>query len=144
MKVREACAARFEAHKGDCSGFARAVAGDMGVPLAGTANEIADTLRAGGGWQVLADGAVANARAEAGDFVLGGLRGDAQAVLAAHGHVVVVVGGQPLARGRYPAAWWGSLGGTPAQDQTVNFAWTAADRDRVAYAAWTGPAGGAS
>ena len=49
-----------------------------------------------------------------------------------------VVGDQPLAHGRYPAAWWGSLGGQPGQDETVNFAWTEADRDRVTYAVWTG------
>lgn len=33
----------------------------------------------------------------------------------AHGHVVVVVPGT-LAHGRYPSAWWGSLGGSPGRD----------------------------
>jgi hypothetical protein len=40
----------------------------------------------------------------------------------------------PLAHGRYPSAYWGSLGGTPAKFETVNWAWTENDRDRVTYA----------
>ena len=138
MSVGAACAACFAAHRTDCSGFAKAVAATVNVPLDGMANDIVDALRAGGDWQVLTDGIAANARAAAGDFVIGGMRGDEQVNHDVHGHVVVVVGDQPLAHGRYPAAWWGSLGGEPGQDQTVNFAWTEADRDRVTYAVWTG------
>src|ERR1700693_1601342 len=40
-----------------------------------------------------------------------------------HGHVVVVVAGQPLAHGKYPFAYWGRLGGGGAKDKTVNWAW---------------------
>jgi hypothetical protein len=40
----------------------------------------------------------------------------------------------PLAHGKYPTAWWGSLGGSPGQNQTINWAWTEADRDKVSYA----------
>ena len=134
MTVVEACKANFAAHSKDCSGFARAVAEALGVALAGDANQIADTMRAGAdGWRPLADG-VAAAAAAADQLVIGGLRGDAQAKPDPHGHVVVVVPG-PLNRGRYPSAYWGSLGGIPAEDQTINFAWTEQDRDKVAYAA---------
>lgn len=136
MTVRDSCAACFDAHRNDCSGFVRAVAAMEGSTLAGQANDIVDTIRAGGQWRRLADGVEADARALAGDFVIGGLRGDEQARPDPHGHLVVVVGGGELAHGRYPRAWWGSLGGQPGRDQTVNFAWTAADRDRVSYAAW--------
>jgi hypothetical protein len=138
MDVSAACAACFAAHRNDCSGFAKAVATTLDVPLDGMANDIVNTLRSGGNWQVLTDGIAANTRAAAGDFVIGGMRGDEQVNHDVHGHVVVVVGDQPLAHGRYPAAWWGSLGGQPGQDETVNFAWTEADRDRVTYAVWTG------
>ena len=137
MDVRAACAANFAAHQGDCSGFVKAVATQIGVPLQGNANNIVDSIRNGGNWQSLADGREANGRAAAGDFVVGGMRGDEQLNHDVHGHVVVVVGDKPLAHGRYPAAWWGSLGGQPGRDETVNFAWTEADRDRVSYAVWS-------
>ena len=136
MDVKAACTKHYEAFKGDCSGFAKAVAKDVGVTLTGDANGIADTLRAGtGGWQMLADGNAAVAAA-ANRLVIAGLRGDKQAHASVHGHVVVVVPG-PLAHGKYPTAWWGSLGGTPAQDKTINWAWTGQDRDHVVYAAHT-------
>lgn len=137
MAVRDACAASFDAHRKDCSGFARAVATLVGAELDGMANDIADTIRAGGRWRRLADGIEANREAESGHFVLGAMRGDEQLNHDIHGHVVVIVGGKPSAHGRYPAAWWGSLGGQPGQDETINFAWTEADRDRVAYAVWS-------
>jgi hypothetical protein len=132
-----ACEACFTAHRNDCSGFARTVGARVDVPLAGLANDIVNTLRAGGQWQTLANGIEANKQAEAGAFVIGGMRGDEQVNHDIHGHVVVVVGGAPLAHGRYPAGWWGSLGGHPGQNETVNYAWTEADRDRVTYAVWT-------
>lgn len=134
MDIRAVCARHFDAHKGDCSGFARAVANDVGVPLSGLADEIADLLAAGrDGWEVLPDGASA-AAAAADRLVIGGLRGDRQAKPAQHGHVVVVVPGA-LNRGRYPTAWWGSLAGSPDKDKTINWAWAEADRDNVVYAA---------
>jgi hypothetical protein len=66
------------------------------------------------------------------------LRGDAQAQPDAHGHVVVVVAGE-LNRGRYPTAFWGSLGGPTGENKTINNAWTPQDRDNVTYAAHTIP-----
>jgi len=47
----------------------------------------------------------------------------------------VIVAGTPLAHGKYPFAYWGRLGGGGKQDETVNFAWRAEDRDKVSYAA---------
>lgn len=138
MSVSAACQTNFAAHRGDCSGFVKAVAAALDVPMQGNANDIVNTIRNGGNWQRLANGAEAATRAEANGFVIGGMRGDEQLNHDVHGHVVVVVGGTPLAHGRYPAAWWGSLGGQPGQNQTVNYAWTEADRDRVTYAVWTG------
>ncbi len=132
-RVRDACEACFEAHKADCSGFARAVATQVGVTLQGLADEIVETIRTGPGWTKLPNGVAAAQSAQAGKLVLAGLKGSEQAHPDPHGHVVVIVGG-PLAHNAYPSAYWGQLGGTGAKDQTINWAWTTDDRDRVSYA----------
>jgi hypothetical protein len=137
MTVVEACTQFWNADRSNCSKFACDVAGALGVTLAGNANAIADILAIGqDGWEVLDGGVTAAARAAAGDLVLAGLRGDAQTTPNVHGHVVVIVPG-PLNRGLYPTAWWGSDGGVPYQNTTLNYAWVAGDRDRVHYAART-------
>jgi len=133
-RVRDACEACFEAHRADCSGFARAVGAELGVEIDGFANDIVDEIRRGGSWHRLPDGIGAAASAGAGKLVLAGLRGDEQFEHSNHGHVVVVVDG-PLAHDRYPSAYWGRLGGRGARFETVNWAWTQHDRDRVTYAA---------
>lgn len=131
--VREACETCFADNQHDCSAFVRAVGDKVGVTISGVANVIVDTLRSGGNWHVLADGVAAAASAAAGQLVVAGLRGDEQFEHSNHGHVVVVVAG-PLAHGRYPSAYWGRLGGDGAKDETINWAWTEHDRDRVTYA----------
>jgi hypothetical protein len=129
-----ACVKRFPSLSGDCSGFVRAVGSDVGVQIIGLANQIVDTIRAQGAWTVLTNGVAAQAEAaKPGKLVIAGLRGDEQANKSVHGHVVVIVNG-PLANGKYPSSYYGSLGGTPGQDVTVNYAWTAQDRDRITYA----------
>jgi hypothetical protein len=128
-----ACEAEWPAFSDDCSGFVRHVAGRLGITLTGLANAIVNEIRQGD-WHPLQDGRAAKAAADAGQLVIGGLRGDEQGNPEEHGHVVVVVSG-PLAHNAYPSAYWGRLGGVGAKDQTVNFAWRAGDRDRVHYAA---------
>jgi len=137
--VRTACEAQFAAHSGDCSGFVSAVAATFGIEVQGPANAIVDTIRNSSSWSVLAGGPAA-ASAAATHIVVAGLRGDEQSEPSNHGHVVVVVTG-PLARGLYPSAYWGQLGGTGAEFETINWAWTEHDRDRVTYAAHDLPAG---
>jgi hypothetical protein len=132
-RVRESCEACFAAHENDCSGFAKAVAAQLGVPLDGLANHIVDPISSGNGWEPLEDGIAAAAAAAAGKFVIGGLNGSDQAHPSEHGHVVVVIG-EPLAHGKYPSAYWGKLGGGGEADNTINFAWNTADRDKVLYA----------
>jgi hypothetical protein len=133
-KVTTACIAEFPAHSGDCSGFVKAVGAAVGVAITGQANDIVDTLRAGGDWTQLANGPAAQSAAKAGKLVIGGLRGDEQTKPDANGHVVVVVDG-PLNRNLYPTAYWGQLHGIGKQNETINWAWTEQDRDRVTYAA---------
>lgn len=113
----------------------RAVAQQLGVTLAGLANDIVDTIRGGAGWMQLDDGAAAQQSAASGKLVLAGLRGDEQANPDPHGHVVVVVAGLPLAHGKNPFAYWGRLGGGGKKDETINWAWNEEDRDNVTYAA---------
>lgn len=130
QRIINACEAEFARHIADCSGFAKAVATDLGITLTGMANDIVDQVQ-GGPWTILSNGIQAKTQADAGFFVIGGLKDQP------HGHVVVVVQG-PIdpAHGKYPTAYWGSIRGAAfaAKDKTVNWAWDAADRDRVIYA----------
>jgi len=133
-RVIDACEACYEANKGDCSAFARTVAKQLGVTVVGDADQIVDTLRTSAEWTPLPNGvAAAQAAKGGGSLVIAGLKGAEQAVPNAHGHVVVVVDGA-LAHDAYPTAYWGSLGGQPGKNQTLNWAWTVADRDQVSYA----------
>lgn len=125
-RVRQVCEACFGAHANDCSGFARPVAQQFGVPLNGPANDIVETIRNDSAWTELADGVEAERKAAVGKLVIGGLRGDEQAHPDAHGHIVVVVAGQPLHRRKYPFAYWGRFGGGGKQNETVN--WPGAQR----------------
>ena len=132
QKVIDACEAKFDAHHDDCSGFARAVAAQLGVPLTGDANGIVDAI-GGAGWTQLADGAEARRKADQGWLVIAGLKGKDQAPPVVHGHVAVVVSG-PLAHGQ-PSAYWGRLGGRGSKNRTINYAWKAADLPNVRFAA---------
>ncbi len=132
-RIIAACEEEWESYADDCSGFVRAVAGRLGLPMQGNANDIVDTIQAPN-WLRLADGPDAARKASDGLFVVAGLKGGDQSKPQPHGHVVIVVAGM-LDRGRYPVAYWGSLGGVGAKARTINWAWLAADRDRVVYAA---------
>jgi hypothetical protein len=137
--IIDACEANWESHKSDCSGFVKAVTLTLAVKTfnaSDNADAIVDRLRAASDWTALdsGNGAGARAKAEAGQLVLGAVKGCDQINPDLNGHVVVVVTG-PLdaAHGQYPTAYWGKLGGVGAKAQTINFAWRAGDRDRVAY-----------
>src|SRR5690348_11183579 len=108
-RVKDACDDCFTANADDCSGFVRAVGSRLGATLTGPANQIVDTIRDNAKWTVLTDGIKAAAEAAAGRLVIGGLKGNEQTHPDVHGHVVVVVAGQPLAHGKYPFAYWGRL-----------------------------------
>jgi hypothetical protein len=130
QRIINACESLFANHIADCSGFAKAVAGDLGITLTGMANDIVDQIQASP-WTLLGDGIAAKKQADAGFFVIGGLKDNP------HGHVVIVVQGPiDAAHQKYPTAYWGSIRGAQfaAKDKTVNWAWDAADRDRVIYA----------
>ena len=131
QKIIDTCEADFDAHSNDCSGFVKAVAGDLGIVMTGQANDIVDEIQTAP-WTKLADGVAAKGKADLGFFVVGGLKD------TPNGHVVVVVAG-PLAHGKYPTGYWGRLGGTGKKSTTINWAWDADDRDNVTYAYRTLP-----
>ena len=132
--IIDACEAEWDAHKGDCGGFARAVAARLGVTLTGMANDIVGEIQQAP-WSPVADGPTAAQAAAQGRLVVAGLNGANQQVPdPAHGHVVVVVQG-PLAHGLYPTAYWGQLGGVGRKDAGLNWAWRAGDRDNIVYGA---------
>jgi hypothetical protein len=139
QQIINVCQANFEAHKFDCSGFVKAVATALQVTTFtpdDDANDIVQKLPTAGDWVALTpgDGAAAKAQADAGALVIGGLKGADQINPDQHGHVVIVVSG-PLdpTHHQYPTAYWGSLARHPGQAETINFAWRAGDRDKVAY-----------
>jgi hypothetical protein len=119
-----ACEKYWEPYKADCSGFVKAVSLELGVTLTGQANDIVDQIGRAP-WVPLTNGVDAAAKSGLG-LVVAGLKDNP------HGHVVVVVPG-PLAHGAYPTAYWGQLGGVGKKNATLNWAWSAADRDRVSY-----------
>lgn len=123
--VAIACEKHWETYKSDCSGFVKAVASDLGLSLTGQANDLSDQIQKSP-WLKLKDGAEAQQKAALGFFVLGALKA------TPNGHVVVVVPGE-LSGGKYPTAYWGSLGGTGKKKTTINWSWTATDRDLVSY-----------
>lgn len=109
-RIVEACKTRWPADKGSCNGFVIAVASELGVDLAGTADQILDAITApGSGWKELADGVAAKAAAGQGKLVVAGLRSRDFSKKEDHGHVVIVVPGAMNPGGWAPAAYWGSL-----------------------------------
>jgi hypothetical protein len=136
------CEQEYPGNNDDCNKFLKAVSGDLSITLFqpnDNADAIVQRLRdatATGTWTKLIDGPDGKAKADAGRFVIAGLKGADHNPPRAHGHVAVVVSG-PLAFGKYPTGYWGSLDGTPGQKQTLNYAWNTRDRDNVEYYATT-------
>ena len=126
-KILALCEKHWDAHKSDCSGFAKAVANELKISLSGQANEIVDQIQKAP-WRVLKSGAEAAAQASVGKLVIGGLKAKPL------GHVVIVVPG-PLSNNKYPTAYWGSFGGVGKKNTTVNWSWDKNDRDSVIYSA---------
>ncbi len=125
IKVIELCEKHWESNKKNCSGFIKAVAKELTITVHGQANDIVDAIQKPL-WKTIESGLQAQLHAANGMFVVAGLKSDP------HGHVVVIVDGQ-LSHGKYPSAYWGSLGGVPKKNTTINWSWNKADRDKVIY-----------
>lgn len=130
-KVVLACERYWDIWKADCSGFTKAVAQDLGISLSGQANEIVDQIQKAP-WLKLASGIEARDKADMGMFVIAGLKA------AVNGHVAIVVPG-PLAHGKYPTGYWGSLppphnpNKVGKKNTTLNYSWEKKDVDKVIY-----------
>ena len=126
-RIIELCEKHWEQHKKNCSGYVKDIAKDLGVSLNGQANNIVDQIQKAP-WKTIKSGVEAKLYATNGMFVVAGLKDKP------HGHVVIVVPGS-LAHGKYPTAYWGSLGGVPKKNATINWSWSKQDRDNVIYGA---------
>jgi hypothetical protein len=124
--IKAACERHWEAHKNDCSGFVKAVANELNIPLTGLANDIVDQIQLSP-WKVLKDGKEADSEARAGEFVIAGLKD------APNGHVAIIVPGE-LAHDKYPTGYWGHLGSVGYKNTTINYSWNSVERDKVIYA----------
>jgi hypothetical protein len=132
QEIIKECERDFEAYKSDCSGFVKAVATKFGVDLTGQADSIVDQIQSAG-WTTISDGVNAKEKADDGWLVIGGLKSVDHNPPRNNGHVVIVVSG-PLANGKYPTGYWGTLGGVGRKNSTINYAWRETDRDKVVYA----------
>lgn len=126
QKVISLCEKHWVKYEKDCSGYVKAVATEIVISITGQANDIVDQLN-GLDWKLCKDGVDARQKAIEGHFVVGDLKA------IRHGHVVIVVRG-PLAQGKYPTVYWGSIGGVGKKNTTINWSWNKTDRDSVIYA----------
>lgn len=113
--------------KSDCSGFAHAVASDLGLELSGNANGMLDAMAIkANGWIDLGhDPKLAIGYANRGFFVVAGLKA------AGHGHVTVIVPSD--AASPYPVGYWGRFGGVGREKTTINWSWNHQDLPKVTY-----------
>lgn len=132
QRVIHCCETHWQKHKSDCSGFVKAVANDLSIPLSGNADDITDYLL--GLPTQTTDGATASRWAAQDNLVIAGLKGSEHLPPRQHGHVVIVVPGE-LAHGKYPVAYWGTLGSEGKKRTPLNWAWNHNDRDRLVFAA---------
>lgn len=125
-----ACKKHYDLHYDDCSGFLRAVAGELGYPLTGNANALVAHFDKN--WVKLERTAAIDA-AKKGIFVVAGLAGSEHNPPRNNGHVVVVVDGA-LYNGKYPLVWGGSIGSAQSQGtKSIGEVWNKKDRDAVRY-----------
>ena len=119
------CEKDWEAHKSDCSGYVRAVAHDLGVPLSGLANQLVDHWNKGGGWMKLSGPLDASIKATQGYLVVAGKKEKG------HGHVVVVVPGHSSHNDAM--GYWGMLHHVGKKDQGLGWAWKRSELKSVSY-----------
>jgi len=112
QSIIDDCEKEYPSNNDDCNKFVKAVSADLNVTLfqpGDNADAIVQRMIDSAGWTPLVDGIDAKNKADAGQYVIAGLKGADHNPPRANGHVAVVVSG-PLASGKYPTAYWGSLG----------------------------------
>lgn len=123
-------------NKDNCSGFVKAVAKKLGIPLPETANADGIASEVAKSWTQASSGTEAARLAGTGSFVLVVLKAADHTPPRNNGHVAIVVSGA-LYRERYPAVWGGSIGSAQSRgDKSVGEVWNRSDRDNVSYYAY--------
>lgn len=121
-KIIEACEKHWNAHKSDCSGFAKAVAKELSIELPNVKADpiiawISEWSRAS--WWKIGSPKEAGTLAEEGYFVLACLTtadsGDT------NGHVAVVTSGYKPAHGKHPRGYWGAYKSVGEKNATMNY-----------------------
>lgn len=133
-EVKNACVTRWDANREHCNYFVRAVAADFSIALDGDADAIAATISSPS-WRQEPGGIAAAKAAAEGRLVIGGLT--STELGSAHGHVVVVVAGEPE-HGKYPRAYWTSqneaIRPKGKEGAGINWSFNKSVRDKVRYA----------
>jgi hypothetical protein len=122
--VKDVCEKHWDQWKGDCSGFLKAVASDLGITLTGQANAIIDAMGRDPWEQLGTDADQAVNHAGMAYLVVAGLKA------TPNGHVVVIVPGPAKP---YPTGYWGRLHGVGRKNTTINWAWDHTDLPNVKY-----------
>ncbi|MFL9875695.1 hypothetical protein [Paraburkholderia megapolitana] len=122
--IKTLCENHWDDWKGDCSGFLKAVAADLGLTLTGDANALVGTM-SGAPWSQLGtDKDKAVAYAGLGYLVVAGLKA------TPHGHVAIIM---PGVSKPYPLAYWGRYGGSGRKNTALNYSWSHKDLASVQY-----------
>jgi hypothetical protein len=125
-------------NKDNCSGFVKAVAKKVGIPITETLNAdgIVDEISKSSNWAKLNSGKDAGDKAATGALVVAGLKSGDHEPSRSNGHVVVVVSGT-LYKDKYPSCWGGSIGSAQSEGtKSVGEVWNRKDRDSVGYWAY--------
>lgn len=120
-------------NRDNCSGFVKAVAKGVGIPLSETANADGLIDEISKFWTAIASGKEAAQQAELGNFIVACLKSDKHRPSRNNGHICIVVAGA-MYRDKYPLVWGGSTGSAQSEGtKSVGEVWNRNDRDAVSY-----------
>ena len=127
-RIVDACEKHWSAHKGNCSGFVKAVAAEIGIFLPDKKADpiieyLSEWTRAS--WWKIGSPKDAGTLAEEGYFVLACLTSTDSG--RANGHVAVVTSGYKSSHRGDPRGYWGTLDAVGRKNQTMNWSF---DMDR--------------
>lgn len=120
----------------NCSGFVKAVAKALGIPLNDTDNADGISTYVAKNWTKVASGSEAARLAGTGFLVLAVLKSSDHQPARNNGHVAIVVSGE-LYRSNYPLVWGGSTGSAQSKGtKSTGEVWNRVDRDNVGFYAY--------
>lgn len=143
--VEAACKKHIKTYHNNCSGFVRAVANELLLLVPGISNNANGQMD----WmklintpsfQHLGEGKIGEIHAvnwaAQGHFVICGLNSEELQVnrpnrTVNHGHVAIVVGEK--GNTGWPLAYWGSLGGSAGNRESLSKSFRTSDRENISY-----------